>query len=148
MANPISRVFTLLASATYAADATTNGSSVTLSFADTFLREPAGIVFVMDLTAAAAAADDTCDVTIQSQIDGTNWMTIAVFAQRVGNGGTARQAVKVSNTSIEVAEFAYGTAPAAGATRAMLGNTYRGVVVIAGAGAAPSFTLSLVAVVM
>ena len=142
MANTL--VTTLLASANYAADATTTGASVAVGFPDGASdRSVAGIVFVLDLTVAAAASNDTCNVTVDAQVDGTNWMPCVAFTELLGDGGTTRQAIKIGNTTVAVAQFAYATG-----VQTVMANNFRGVVVIAGAGAGPSFTLSLVAVVM
>ena len=97
MPNALTRVTTLLASANYAADATTTGSSVALGFDDGSDRPCTGILFVMDATVVDTAADDTCDVTVDAQVDGTNWMPVVAFTQLVGTGAATRRAIKIAN---------------------------------------------------
>ena len=106
-----------------------------------------GILCILDLTAAGADGTDTLDVVIQGQLDGTNWIALATFAQIDGTGSTATQILKIGNTSVDVAEFDATANPAAGAARSMVATTLRAVGTIV-SGSSASFTFSVVFAVM
>lgn len=109
------------------------------------LGEFGAIVFQLDLTAAATAADDTFDCYVQTTIDGTNWVDIHHFTQMVGNGGAKRYFAKVVK-DVAVTEFENATALAAGASRSILGDKFRVRWVIVDANTVnASFTFSVLA---
>jgi hypothetical protein len=83
-----------------------------------------GIVFVLDVTAAATAAGDTLDVAVQTLIDGTNYVDVVAFTQCVGNGGAKRHIAKI-NADVAQAMFEVGSALAAGNVRNILGDAWR-----------------------
>jgi hypothetical protein len=108
--------------------------------------------FILDVTAAATAVDDTLDVYIDFSPDGgLTWVNAIHFTQVLGNGGAKRELAKINaNTGL-----ATPTAPlniAADAASGAVRNIslfedvrYRAVVVDAGTDNA-SFTYSLKAV--
>lgn len=84
----------------------------------------AALVFQLDVTAAATDAGDTLDVTVQTTIDGTNWVDIHHFTQVLGNGGAKRYYGKVVFDAA-LTEFENGAALAAAAGRSIFGSQYR-----------------------
>ena len=115
--------------------ATTTGASISIP------ATPPAILWILDVTAAATEVDDTLNVVIQSQLDGTNWDDIAVFTEVLGNGGAKRFGLQQHyHAAIAVTDLT------ASATIGMLGNTVRavGTQVDAGGGA-DSFTYSVLA---
>jgi hypothetical protein len=108
-----------------------------------------GIDFVLDVTAAAAAAGDTLDVYVQGLITGTpasgNWLDIVHFTQVLGNGGAKRFIGKFGGA---VAETMYDTSStlAAGSVKTFAGDYYRCVYTVVDGGAhGQSFTWSCTA---
>ena len=69
----------LTSTTTAAGSATASGSAVHIPGAFN------GMAFVLDVTAAAVAADDTLDVKVQCRLDGTNWHDVVSFTQCAGN---------------------------------------------------------------
>lgn len=106
------------------------------------------VAFVLDVTAAATAVDDTLDVYIQSKLDGTNWVDVQRFTQILGNGGAKRYFAKIIRDAA-LTEFENGAALGAAAKRDLVGAQWRARWVVTDAGAAnASFTFSVVAVPM
>jgi hypothetical protein len=102
------------------------------------------LMFILDVTAAATDNGDTLDVTVQTKIDGTNWLDVVHFSQLVGDGGAKRYIEKVA-ASPAFAGFEVGTALAAGNTRDLIGDDWRvSYVQVDGDGDA-SFTFSVTA---
>lgn len=83
-----------------------------------------GIVFSLDVTAAATDAGDTLDVYVQTLLDGTNWVDVVHFTQCVGNGGAKRHVGKVLAGAAETM-FEASAALAAGSVRNVLGDAWR-----------------------
>ena len=109
---------------------------------------PNAMAFTLDVTAAATAVDDTLDVTIQTKIDGANWIDVVHFDQVLGNGGAKTYIEKVVS-SVQVAGFETGTALAAGATRALIGDEWRASwTIVDPTGSDASFTFSVSALPM
>lgn len=104
-----------------------------------------GVVFMLDLTAAATESGDLLDVYIQTIYDATNWVDIVHFTQCAGNGGAKRYYVKV-NADVAQAMFENGAALGAGAIRNLIGKQFRVRWTIVDAGTAnASFTFSVTA---
>ena len=132
---------TLLAST--AATATGNGSAVAL---DSFNRQYRhGLIFVLDVTAAARAVGDTLDVFVGSLLDGTNWLDVVHFTQVLGNGGAVRYVSKIT-PYLGQAEFSYGATLAAASIRQILSDQLRVRWTIAGA--TPNFTFNVKLVIL
>ena len=109
---------------------------------------PNAYVFVLDVSAAATEVDDTLDVTVQTMIDGTNWIDVVHFTQVLGNGGAKRYIAKISAESSQTM-FENATALAAGAIRNIVGNKWRcSWVQVDPGGGADSFTFSVVGIPM
>lgn len=109
----------LLASTTTAAGAVnTTGTAVS------GLGEWKALILQLDVTAAATATADTLDVTVQTTIDGTNWIDIYHFTQILGDGGVKRYFGKLV-WDASMSEFENGTALGAAAGRAIVGDQYR-----------------------
>lgn len=110
-----------------------------------FQEQPHGVVFVLDITAAATDADDTLDVYLDTSYDGgTTWINFAHFTQALGNGGAKKFLVSMHedvSSHVAVSTDLTGT----GAVRSIqLGDRvrYRGTVVDP-TGSNGSFTWSL-----
>lgn len=82
------------------------------------------VVFSLDVTAAATDATDTLDVTVQTTIDGTNWIDVVHFIQVLGNGSALIHIEKVEAANA-VAGFLGAAALGAGATRDIIGGSWR-----------------------
>ena len=109
---------------------------------------PNGVTFVLDVTAAATEVDDTLDVFIQTQIDGTNWVDVVSFTQVLGNGGAKRHIGKIANATA-MTMFENGTALSAGNVRNIIGDQWRARYVVTDADTDnASFTFSITACVM
>lgn len=132
-------VFEVLASA--ARTATDVGSAVRLP------QVPRGVVFTLDVTAAATVAGDKLDVKIQTKLDGTNWEDVCHFTQVLGNGGAKRFYFNVrSGVSYLLGgtlEFAGGAAIAAGIHRSIFGDEWRAVWTVVNGGGTHSFTFAV-----
>lgn len=121
-------------------------SIVTTDTSHTAVRLPGmvnGIVFTLDVTAAATAAGDLLDVYIQTKADGTNWLDVARFTQVLGNGGAKRYVMKIA-AATACTGFETGTALGANAVRDILGDDWRVRSDITLADT-PSFTFSVTA---
>ena len=104
--NYVDQTRTLQASATLTAAATTYTTGVPLPA----IRN--GVVFVLDVTAAATDVGDLFDVTVQTKI-GSFWLDAAKFTQVLGNGG-AKTYVAKTEAATAVAEYETGTGIGAG----------------------------------
>lgn len=125
---------------------TTSGNSGILQVSLRLDRLSAG-AFVLDVSAAAAAAGDTLDVYVQSVINGDQgspwWDDFIHFTQVLGNGGAKRI------HALWLRDYAPATqlgavqdaAMAAGVLNGPIGDSIRVKWVIGGA--TPSFTFSL-----
>lgn len=93
--------------------------------AATTIKDPiGGIVFELDLTAAATDAGDTLNVYVQTTVDGTNWVDVVAFTQCLGNGGAKRYFAKLSATEPQTM-FENATALTAGNVRHLIGDQWR-----------------------
>lgn len=130
----------------YATTLTSGTVTTTGTGTAAFLRDTnAGILFQLDVTAAATASGDTLDVKVQTTIDGTNWIDVAYFTQVLGDGGAKRFAMKVSATEPQ-ALFTATTALTAGNVRHVIGDQWRAVWAITDATTQDaSFTFSVTA---
>ncbi len=113
---------TLLAVTTTVAGAIdTEGDSVRLP------RAPNGMVFVLDVTAAATASADTLDVSVQTRIDdgvGATWHQVVHFTQVLGDGGAKQYVEKMTFAATE-AGYESGSALGAGTVRNLAGDQWR-----------------------
>ena len=135
-------VITLLAATTTAAGAiNTSGASVRLP------GMVNALVFVLDVTAAATDAADTLDVSVQTVLDGANWIDVAHFTQVLGDGGPLTYINKIV-AGVAQAEFETGTALGAAAVRNLFGDEWRVNYVQADADADATFTFSVTAIPM
>ena len=105
-----------------------------------------GLVFELDVTAAATVAADTLDVFIQTQLDGTNWVDVSHFTQVLGDGGAKRYYTKIASDTA-LTEFENGAALGAAAVRNLLGDTWRARWVVVN-DTDPAFTFSVTVVTM
>ena len=104
-----------------------------------------GLVFVLDHTIDEQAVGDTCDVYIQTLLDGTNWTDVVHFAQHLGNQGAERRLAKVLTAGAMI-EFDQAAALVAGAVRHATGDDWRVNVEITDASGAAAFTFSVMAI--
>src|SRR3990167_1358383 len=119
---------TLAASAARTADGNTQATPIRLPLAS-------AIVFVFDQTLAGSAVDDTCDVFVQTKIDGANWVDVVHFTQRLGNGTDALRSVAKIRASAAMTEFENATALGAAAVRDLIGDEWAvRWVIVTGAG--------------
>lgn len=125
----------LLDATTASAAATVNGSAVNLP------RPRNGIVFELDVTAAASAVDDKLDVKVQTTLDGTNWIDVCYFTQLLGNGGAKHYVAAI--IAAAVAMFENGTALTAGNVRAIFGDQFRVVYTITAGAGTHTFTFNV-----
>jgi hypothetical protein len=102
------------------------------------------MAFVLDVTAATVAADDTLDVKVQCRLDGTNWVDVVSFTQCLGNGGAKRHFAKI-DAGIAQAMFENATGLAAGNVRNLIGEVWRTVHTQADADGDGSFSFSVTA---
>lgn len=107
---------------------------------------PNGFAFVLDVTAAATAANDTLDVQIQTKLDGTNWVPVVSFTQVAGNGGAVRHVAKISSDGAQ-AMFEDSATLSAGSIRNLVGDSWRAAWTVVENDAA-SFTFSVTAIPM
>jgi hypothetical protein len=105
------------------------------------------MAFELDLTAAATDAGDTLDVTVQTLIDGTNWVDVVHFTQCLGNGGAKRYFAKIA-AGLAENMFENGAALAAGSVRHLLGDSWRLKYVQVDADTDGTFTFSVYAMPM
>ena len=100
---------------------------------------------VLNVTAAAAAANDTLDVYIDITPDGgTTWLNVGHFTQVLGNGSAKKYVMALNSSNAGASAITDVTSDAAaGATRQYgigTGMRYRGVTV---SGTAVAFTYSV-----
>ncbi|HEY2252499.1 MAG TPA: hypothetical protein VGH74_15605 [Planctomycetaceae bacterium] len=101
-----------------------------------------GVLLVLDVSAAAAAAGDTLDVTVQTLIASGIWADVVHFTQVLGNGGAKRFIAKIVGPTA-VALYAYA-ALAAGTQKDIFGDYWRVSYTIVDGGAhGQSFTFSV-----
>ena len=132
---------TLLASAATAAGAVTEtGSAVQVP------GYPSAVLLMLDVTAASTDAADTLNVTVQTLIDGTNWVDVCAFTEVLGNGGALRHVAKVT-ASAAVTMFVNADL-AAGNIRNILADQYRVKYAQADGDSNGSFTFSVTALAM
>jgi hypothetical protein len=124
----------LFASAARTASAGTNGAAVIIQ------GERCIYTWILDVTAAAVAANDTLDVYVDSLFGAATWINVAHFTQVLGNGGV-KQFYTVTVPS-GMATTDATTDCAAGVARGVIGSQFRGRYVIVN-GTAASFTFSL-----
>ena len=105
------------------------------------------MVFVLDVSAAATDNADTLDVSVQTVLDGTNWIDVAHFTQVLGDGGPLTYINKIV-AGVAQAEFETGTALGAAAVRNLFGDEWRVNYVQADADADATFTFSVTAIPM
>lgn len=130
---------TLAASAARTADGNTQATPVRLPPA-------AAYVFTFDQTDAGSAVDDTCDVFVQTKLDGTNWTDVVHFTQRLGNGTDAQRGIAKITRAATCAEFEVGTSLGAAAVRNLFGDEWAvRWAIVTGAGT-HTFTFSVTAV--
>lgn len=130
---------TLLASA---AQIATGNTHATAGLASVVPDCPNGLILEIDVTAAATAAGDTLDITIQTRFDGTNWVDVWHAPQILGNGGAKRYYALI-NAGQPQAMFT-DAALTAGNQRNLIGNEWAVVWTIVNA-SNPSFTFSVTA---
>ena len=104
-----------------------------------------GFVFILDHTVDEQLVTDTCDVYIQTELDGANWTDVVHFAQHVGNQGAERRIAKVL-TSGAMIEFDQTAPLVAGAVRHAFGDRWRVNIAITDASGAAAFTFSVMAI--
>ena len=107
-----------------------------------------GFIFIYDYTVNATVVGDTCDVYVQTKLDGTggvaagNWTDVVHFPQVLGTDAAGRRHAKILAAGV-LLEGDNTAALAAGQVRHAIGDDWRIRVVIAGANA--SFTFSVTA---
>ena len=149
MLNPIDATPRAISRATTLATVTTAAGAVNTNSSGVRIPEwEHGVVFTLDVTAAATDAGDTLDVTVQSLVDGTNWLDILHFTQILGNGGALRFSRKILASSAEATDINHATALAAGDERHFLGDAYRVKYVQADVNVNAAFTFSVSALAM
>lgn len=84
-----------------------------------------GIHFVLNLTDAQTDTQDTLDVSIQTQLDGTNWIDVVHFTQILGDGANALTYHAKITADGAQAIFEDGSALAESAVRNILGRQWR-----------------------
>lgn len=103
------------------------------------------LIVQLDVTAIGTDVGDTFDVTVQTMIDGVNWVDVIHFTQLLGNGGTKRFIAKLVAGAAE-AMFENGTALAAGNIRNLIGDQWRVKTTIVDSGTVnATFTYSVTA---
>ncbi len=138
-AKTVHDVVVLQAPTTSTGATSTTGSSVRMPL------PPNGMVFVLDVTAAATDAADTLDVSVETRIDdgvGATWHSVVHFTQVLGNGGVKQYVEKIPSAATE-AGYESGTALAAGTVRNLIGDEWRLAWVAAEADGPASFTFSV-----
>jgi len=100
-----------------------------------------GVIFTLDVTAAATLVGDTLDVYVQALTMAGKWVDVVHFTQLMGNGSTKQYRAKILAGTAE-AMFENASALAAGSVRNIIGDLFRMRCDVAGS---PSFTFSLTA---
>ena len=142
---------TLLASTSFTVAETANSTSVRLLEGINASPGAPGcraIAFVLDVTDADTNASDTFDVSVQTKLDGTNWLDVVHFTQILGNGSDTLRFVAKVVADLATAEFEIATALGAAAVRNLLGLEWRvkTVLVDGGGAGSPKFDISVVAI--
>lgn len=132
-------VVTMLASAARTVTAGTNSDDIHLP------GMANGFLFTLNVTAAATDVGDTLDVTIKTQVDGTNWLDVVHFTQVLGNGGAKVYSAKVSATEAQAIYDATASLAAGDAATQVIGDIWRITWVIVDADADASFTFTVTA---
>ena len=99
---------------------------VGLTYGETF-RAPIAlkaIAFQLDLTAAAADAEDILNVWIQTSIDGVKWANVIYFSQCLGDGGAKRYIQKLLLNAAQ-AELNVANALSPGDQKHIAGDYFR-----------------------
>jgi hypothetical protein len=134
------REITLAAAAARTPTAGTNGTTIAVDAWDRAL-------FLIEFTAKATDAGDTCDVYIDVSPDGgTTWINAVHFTQALGNGTDAASeyAVLYANTPGTAAVDASSNANSGAVRPALFGNAIRARWVIVNSGTADaSFTFGV-----
>lgn len=105
-----------------------------------------GLIFILNVSAAATDAADTLDVKVQTKLDGTNWYDVVSFTQCLGNGGAK---VHVAKIVADAAEAMFANADlAAGSIRNLFGDEWRVAYVQVDADTDASFTFTVTAIPM
>lgn len=99
-----------------------------------------GLIFILDVTAAATDGLDTLDVSIQTDLDGTNYVDIVAFTQVDGTATTVRH-VDFVTPGLGQAAFDYSASLGAGTQRNVIGQNIRTAWTIV-SGNSASFTFS------
>lgn len=83
-------------------------------------------VFTLDLTNAATDNADTLDITIQTKVDGTNWVDVCAYTQILGDGSnTLRFGMKVVAGAAQAIYTATTGLVAGNAVRNLVGDEWR-----------------------
>lgn len=127
----------LLASAVRSATGNSQATSARLPVCE-------AVAFVLDLTAAASAVDDTLDVYIQTRV-GDVWLDVVHFTQMLGNGGAKRYVAKIVG-ALAQAEYEVGTGLGAAAVRHILGDEWAARWAVVNGAGTHLFTFSIRAV--
>ncbi len=103
-----------------------------------------GTLYELSVTAAAAGATDTLDVTVQGSFDGTtNWFDIVHFVQVLGNGGALVHYEAALPAAVALAGFVGGTSLASGGVRNVWTPFQRVIFTIADNVTTSSFTFAV-----
>jgi len=106
-------------------------------------------MFLLEVTAAAAAGGDTLDVFVQTTFDpapqaSSVWIDIVHFAQIIGTATPPKRYIDKVIANQAQAEFENGSALAASGVRHIFGDAYRVKVTVVDGGAhGQSFTFSV-----
>lgn len=109
-------------------------------------------IFMLDVTAAATAVDDTLDVYVDFSFDKVTWINAIHFTQVLGNGGAKREVAKITKEGLNDPDAVLAVAAdcASGVTRnvgVLPYVRYRSVIVDADTDNA-SFTYSLTGILL
>lgn len=99
------------------------------------------ICMQLDLSAAADATEDECDVYLQTLV-GSTWVDVYRFTKLLGDGGPKRYFGKLT-WDTALTEFESGAALDAAASRSLCGDSYRVRWAVIDDSEAASFTFSL-----
>ena len=131
------------------ADVTTAGGAITTnagSFDLGFI--PNGVVFIIDVTAAATDTADTLNITIETKI-GAKWHPVYQSSEFLGDGGAKIESSdKISATGGTNHDTTFGGTLAANAHLAILGVAWRVAYVQVDGDGDASFAFTVTAAVM
>jgi hypothetical protein len=88
-----------------------------LGTAVVFQGERQRFALLLDVTAAAAAANDTLDVYVDCLISGTTWINAVHFTQVLGNGGALKRYATLDPTNPGTADILVTTDATSGVVR-------------------------------